>query len=191
MSVSDLRSDLDALVKVMKQCPPEELNNLLAEMSYFARESFRIDLLKLYDIIKVEAWKAEERLAVLRAAAPKDAPESADLRDAAAALARMKAREADDEDDWEEVYNSTDERNGEPRLYLKNPGTFYQTYGNGGGEGGHGGYWVQEGGGDLWSVAGDEFTYHPTWKLLVRPQNSLKGQVAGVRVIARKNLTPT
>ena len=102
----------------------------------------------------------------------------------------MKAREADDEDDWEEVYNSTDQRNGEPRLYSKHPGTFYQTYGNGGGEGGHGGYWVQEGGGDLWSVAGDEFTYHPTWTLLVRPQHSLKGQVAGVRVIARKNLIP-
>ena len=185
MSVSDLRSDLNALVKVMKLCPPKELNNLLAEMSYPEREEARIVLLKMYDLIKVEAWKADNpRLAALCAAPLKD------LR-AAATLAEADAPPEDDEDDWEEVYNSTDQRNGEPRLYSEEPGTFYQTYGNGGGEGGHGGYWVQEGGGDLWSVAGDEFTYHPTWKLLVRPQNSLKGQVAGVRVIARKNLTPT
>lgn len=167
MSASDLLSDLIALQETLNVLSTEDFRTEVAKMPETDRNEFRTALLKLYDTLKAAAWKSDN-FAVRRKAAPEE-----------------------DEDAWEEVYNSTDERNGEPRLYRNtaaNPGTFYQTYGNGGGEGGHGGYWVPEGGGDLWSVAGDEFTYHPTWTLLVRPQHSLKGQVAGVRVIARRNV---
>jgi hypothetical protein len=107
--------------------------------------------------------------------------------------------EPEDEDEFEEVYNSTDERNGEPLQGTKyaidkKQGTFYQTYGNGGGPGGSGGYWVKEGGDAVWKIEGDRFTYLNNRKLLVRPQNSKIGQVAGVRLVfknlSRKEVAP-
>ena len=97
----------------------------------------------------------------------------------------IRGFELPDEDEFEEVYNSTDSRNGFPRLYKEQPGTYYQTYGNGGGPGGSGGYWVREGGDAVWRIEGDKFTYLDNRKLLVRPQNSMIGQVAGVRLVPR------
>jgi hypothetical protein len=151
------------------------------------------DLIKEYEpehyettvkpVVKAKYEAEKERIAA-DAAALKwiAANEVKDTADAAA---------ADDDDDWDEVYNSTDERNGvprehgEPREKWGQPGTFYQTYGNGGGEGGWGGYWMREGGDAVWSVAGDKFTYKDGWTLLVRPQDSMRGQVAAVRLVRR------
>jgi hypothetical protein len=61
----------------------------------------------------------------------------------------------------EEVYNSTETREGEYLEYYGEPGIFYQTYGNGGGKGGWGGYWVRDGGRAVWAVAGNSvhFSY--------------------------------
>ena len=86
------------------------------------------------------------------------------------------------DDGWHEVYNSTDKRQGEFREYSKQPGTFYQTYGNGGGEGGWGGYWVRQGGLAVWAVAGDVFTYLDNHVLEYRPQDSMAGEPAMCRV---------
>ena len=97
----------------------------------------------------------------------------------------MRGFELPDEDEFEEVYNSTDSRNGEPLTHLQQPGTFYQTYGGGGRPGGSGGYWVREGGDAVWKMDGYEFTYLENKKLLVRIQNSMIGQVAGVRLVPR------
>jgi hypothetical protein len=85
-------------------------------------------------------------------------------------------------DDWEEVYNSTDERHGQSREYYNQPGTFYQTYGNGGGKNGWGGYWVREGGTAVWEVAGNEFKYLENHILEYQPQKEMEGQVAQCRV---------
>ena len=78
-------------------------------------------------------------------------------------------------DDWEEVYNSTDERHGQSREYYNQPGTFYQTYGNGGGKNGWGGYWVREGGTAVWEVAGDEFKYLENHILEYQPWREGRG----------------
>jgi len=87
---------------------------------------------------------------------------------------------------WEEVYNSTDERHGESREYLKQPGTFYQTYGNGGGKNGWGGYWVRHGGTAVWEVAGEEFKYLEGYSLEYQHQNWMKGKTARCRTIRRQ-----
>tara|TARA_R110002126_G_scaffold210460_1_gene357051 strand:+ start:923 stop:1351 length:429 start_codon:yes stop_codon:yes gene_type:complete len=89
------------------------------------------------------------------------------------------------DDDWEEIYNATDERTGEPREYYKQPGTFYQTYGNGGGPGGSGGFWVRDNNTAVWKVCGDKFDYLNGMTLVVRPQQSLKGQVATCILVTR------
>lgn len=67
--------------------------------------------------------------------------------------------EEKDEEPWEEIYNKTGDMPGEPRDYSGQPGTFYQTYGNGGGPGGSGGYWVREGGRAVWMVKGNNFSF--------------------------------
>lgn len=68
------------------------------------------------------------------------------------------------DDDAEEIYNSTELMTGMTtagvfRQFLDNPGMFYQTYGNGGGPGGWGGYWKLFDCDDVWEVEGNIFTY--------------------------------
>lgn len=71
------------------------------------------------------------------------------------------------DDDWmidneyEEIYNGEGRTAGEAREYYGQPGRFYQTYGNGGGPGGWGGYWIRDGGTAVWNVEGEVFTYMP------------------------------
>ena len=94
-------------------------------------------------------------------------------------------------DDWEEVYNSTDEREGEPREHCGQPGTFFQTYGNGGGENGWGGYWVRDDTTAVWTVAGQVFKYLDNYVLEYQPQKQMEGQVAKCRVFVPKPKNPT
>jgi hypothetical protein len=140
------------------------------------------DLIKEYEPEHYETTVKPVVKAKYEAEKDRITAEAAALKAAAAAVAETGAT---DEDDWEEVYNSTDERNGEPREQWGQPGTFYQTYGNGGGEGGHGGYWMREDGDAVWSVAGDKLKFKDGWTLLVRPQDSMRGQVAAVRLVRR------
>ena len=86
---------------------------------------------------------------------------------------------------WEEVYNSADDRYGVPRSYCGQPGTFYQTYGGGGGPGGWGGYWVREGGYAVWEVQGSTFTYLDKKSIEYRHQNWRRGIPAAVRLVSR------
>ena len=84
------------------------------------------------------------------------------------------------DNDYEEIYNSIGRKAGEFRYkptrtdnkilneHVCEPGTFYQTYGNGGGPGGWGGYWVRDGGEAVWQVEGNEFTYLDGKKLSLR-----------------------
>ena len=90
-----------------------------------------------------------------------------------------------DDDNWEEIYNATDERTGVPHEYCKQPGTFYQTYGNGGGPGGSGGFWVRDDCTAVWQVCGDAFHYLDGMTLLVRPRQSIKGQAATCILVTR------
>jgi hypothetical protein len=62
-----------------------------------------------------------------------------------------------EDEEWEEIYNSTGGMPGEPREHEWEPGTFYQTYGGGGGPGGAGGYWVRTGGNAVLKVKGNDF----------------------------------
>jgi hypothetical protein len=94
-------------------------------------------------------------------------------------------------DEWEEVYNSTDERQGEPREHCGQPGTFYQTYGNGGGENGWGGYWVRKDTTAVWTVAGQVFKYLDNYILEYKPCDSMAGKVAKCRVYVPKPENPT
>lgn len=74
-------------------------------------------------------------------------------------------------DDWmvqsgyEEIYNGEGRSAGELRFYKGNPGRFYQTYGNGGGPGGWGGYWKRRDHVNkeitVWKVEGEVFTLLP------------------------------
>ena len=90
---------------------------------------------------------------------------------------------------WEDVYNSADDRYGEPRSYCdqpgNQPGTFYQTYGGGGGPGGWGGYWVREGGYAVWEVQGSKFTYLNNKSLEYCHKNRQCGGPA-VRLVPRR-----
>lgn len=63
------------------------------------------------------------------------------------------------DNDYEEIYNGVGRCPGVDREYMGQPGIFYQTYGNGGGPGGWGGYWIREGGEAVWQVEGEVFTY--------------------------------
>lgn len=72
--------------------------------------------------------------------------------------------ESDDwmvESDYEEIYNGEGRVAGELRFYKGAPGRFYQTYGNGGGPGGWGGYWIQNANKSVWKVEGEVFTLLP------------------------------
>lgn len=60
--------------------------------------------------------------------------------------------------EYEEIYNSEGRTPGEVREHDGKPGRFYQTYGNGGGPGGWGGYWIQDGRKKVWKVEGEVFT---------------------------------
>lgn len=86
---------------------------------------------------------------------------------------------SEEDDDWQMVYNG----NGRPREYCNQPGTFYQTYGNGGGKNGWGGYWVREDGEAVWEVAGQEFMYLPGCALEFQSENEMTGRIAAVRII--------
>ena len=85
------------------------------------------------------------------------------------------------EAEWEEVYNSTDETKGVARDYKGSHGVFYQTYGNGGGKNGFGGYWVSNGG-SVYSVAGYTYTLLPGATVEYRNQRSMVGICAAIRV---------
>jgi len=99
---------------------------------------------------------------------------------------------ADKWEEWEEVYNSTDERQGEPREHSGQPGTFYQTYGNGGGENGWGGYWVRKDTTAVWTVAGQVFKYLDNYILEYKPKDRMRGNfVARCRVYVPKPENPT
>lgn len=144
------------------------------------------DLIKTYD---PEAYESIVKPAVkAKYEAEKDriTAEADALKATAAAAAETGATddEEDDDDGWEEVYNSSDLRNGTHRTYEGQPGTFYQTYGGGGGEGGYGGYWMRYDD-SVFSVAGNKFTFKDGWTLFVRRQDSMKGEVAGVRLVRK------
>jgi len=62
-----------------------------------------------------------------------------------------------EDEEWEEIYNSTGGMPGEPREHEWESGTYYQTYGGGGGPGGAGGYWVRTGGNAVLKVEGNDF----------------------------------
>lgn len=91
--------------------------------------------------------------------------------------------EREEEDDWQEVYN-----NGEPRMMGETDGIFYQTYGNGGGPGGWGGYWVmgsklQPPFAGVWVVEGDKFTPLDGCRLQYRSEDERVGQTAALRIV--------
>ena len=93
----------------------------------------------------------------------------------------------DETDGWEEVYNGGQPREN-PRLRGEEAGIFYQTYGNGGGAGGSGGYWamrVSNGQqvGCPYEVCGNEFKLLEGVALEFRPEDSLRGVVAAVRLV--------
>ena len=89
-------------------------------------------------------------------------------------------------DGWEEVYNG-----GQPRENPRIPGQegiFYQTYGNGGGAGGWGGYWAMRlSNGQhmpgVYEVAGNQFKMLEGVLLEFRPEEEMRGVVAAVRIV--------
>ena len=87
------------------------------------------------------------------------------------------------DDEWQEVYNSTDHSQGQYRGYNGEPGTFYQTYGNGGGPNGWGGYWVRDNCSAVWEVNGNKFKYLDGCSLKIQPQQEMKGIICAVRLI--------
>ena len=97
--------------------------------------------------------------------------------------------EEDETDGWEEVYNG-----GQPRENPRLPGQegiFYQTYGNGGGAGGWGGYWAMRlSNGQhmpgVYEVAGNQFKMLEGVLLEFRPEDSFRGVVAAVRIVPMK-----
>ena len=147
------------------------------------------DLVKAYEPEHYESTVRPVVKAKYEAEKDRIAAEVAALKTTAAAL-KIEAAETgatdDDDDSWDEVYNSKDrELPGVPRTYSGEPGTFYQTYGGGGGEGGWGGYWMRDDSAAVWSVAGDKFTFKDGLTLLLRPQDSKKGIVSAVRLVRR------
>jgi hypothetical protein len=119
--------------------------------------------------------------------------------DVDAALAKASvAKETDEEDEtngWETVYNVSRETSISHTCPLReNPrlpgqeGVFYQTYGNGGGPGGWGGYWAMRVSSGqhmpgVYEVAGQEFTLLEGVQLEYRPEDSLRGVPAAVRIL--------
>jgi len=108
----------------------------------------------------------------------------------------FREKEEDETNGWEEVYNAGHKTKGNPLggQQRENPrlpgqeGIFYQTYGNGGGPGGSGGYWamrVSNGQhvGCPYEVKGSEFTLLEGVALEFRPEDSFRGVVAAVRIV--------
>ena len=89
--------------------------------------------------------------------------------------------ESESEDEWEEVYNG-DDLPGVPYEHAGLPGRFYQTYGNGGGPGGSGGYWVRQGGQEVWKVEGTILSFVDGYRIEVRPKVEAEGVPAKVYV---------
>jgi hypothetical protein len=104
-------------------------------------------------------------------------------------------KEIDETNGWEYVYNAGNQTKGNPLGVVRreNPllpgqeGIFYQTYGNGGGAGGSGGYWAMPGASwetpGVYQVAGEEFTLLEGVELEFRPEHSWTGVVAAVRIL--------
>lgn len=95
---------------------------------------------------------------------------------------KEEEEDEDETDGWETVYNG----NGTRRMYCEQPGTFYQTYGNGGGKNGWGGYWVREDGEAVWEVAGEEFTYLNGCYVDFQTENEMTGRIAMIRIVPLK-----
>lgn len=118
---------------------------------------------------------------VIRKYTSKFAEESANKWEADKGLS-----EEDETHGWEEVYNGGKtigfgmlETN-----HIWDNGTYYQTYGNGGGKGGQGGYWVMKDRNDVvYEVAGRSMTIMKDVCLEFRPENQMIGQVAAVRLL--------
>jgi hypothetical protein len=108
-----------------------------------------------------------------------------------------RQKETDETNGWEEVYNAGHktagnplggERRKHPRLPGEEAGIFYQTYGNGGGAGGSGGYWAMRVSSGqhmpgVYEVAGEEFKLLEGVALEFRPQDSFRGVPAAVRIV--------
>jgi hypothetical protein len=62
-----------------------------------------------------------------------------------------------EDEEWEEIYNSTGDMPGIPLEKWWEPGTFYQTSPNGSGPSVTEGYWVRTGGNAVWKVEGHDF----------------------------------
>jgi hypothetical protein len=108
----------------------------------------------------------------------------------------VEKKEVDETNGWEEVYNASNQTKGnplggQPRENPRLPGQegiFYQTYGNGGGAGGWGGYWamrVSNGQhvGCPYEVASEEFKLLEGVGLEFRPEDSFRRVVAAVRIV--------
>jgi len=91
-------------------------------------------------------------------------------------------KEEKHEAEWEEVYNSTGESSGVAKDYRGRSGKFYQTYGNGGGKNGFGGYWINDSGSVVYRVAGYTYTYLKDATVEYRNQRSMSGICAAIRV---------
>jgi len=95
-------------------------------------------------------------------------------------------KEVDETNGWEEVYNGGQPREN-PRLSGQE-GIFYQTYGNGGGTGGWGGYWAMRVSNGqhmpiVYEVCGHKFNMLEGVTLEFRPEDSFRGVVAAVRLV--------
>lgn len=118
---------------------------------------------EFFNIIKNEA-EAKKELSSLAAEARGDI---------------MSSLDEDETDGWETVYNG--EGINRRRLYTDEYGTFYQTYGNGGGKNGWGGYWVRQG--KVWEVAGQEFTCLDGCRLEFQKGDEMIGRIPMVRIV--------
>jgi hypothetical protein len=105
-------------------------------------------------------------------------------------------KEIDETNGWETVYNAGNQTKGNPLggERRENPrlpgqeGIFYQTYGNGGGAGGSGGYWAMRVSSGqhmpgVYQVAGEEFTLLEGVELEFRPEHCWTGTEAAVRIL--------
>jgi len=105
-------------------------------------------------------------------------------------------KEIDETNGWETVYNAGNQTKGNPLggERRENPrlpgqeGIFYQTYGNGGGAGGWGGYWAMRVSSGqhmpgVYEVAGQEFTLLEGVQLEFRPEHCWTGVEAAVRIL--------
>jgi hypothetical protein len=105
-------------------------------------------------------------------------------------------KEVDETNGWETVYNAGHQTKGNPLggERRENPrlpgqeGIFYQTYGNGGGAGGSGGYWAMRVSSGqhmpgVYEVAGQEFTLLEGVQLEFRPEHYWTGTEAAVRIL--------